>query len=162
MQDDECINFLQWALPRLDLAWPGFRKVRGQVCKRLKRRMHGLGIERFADYRARLEAGPEEWRVLDGLCRITISRFCRDRSTFDVLRHAVLPQIAMRAAAEEREARIWSAGCASGEEPYTIRILWDFEVMPRFPDAFLGIVATDIDEILLDRAERLLPRSKPA
>ena len=69
-----------------------------------------------------------------------------------MLRHAVLPQIAMRAAAEEREARIWSAGCASGEEPYTIRILWDLEVMPRFPDAFLGIVATDIDEFLLDRA----------
>ena len=152
MQDDECVLFLQWALPRLDLAWPGFRKVRGQVCKRLKRRMGSLGIESFADYRAKLEADSWEWQVVDGFCRITISRFCRDRSTFDVLRQVVLPQIATRAAAEEREARIWSAGCASGEEPYTLRILWDLEVRPRFPGASLGIIATDIDETLLDRA----------
>ena len=152
MRDDECVIFLQWALPRLDLAWPGFRKVRVQVCKRIKRRMRSLGIASFAGYRAKLEADPREWQVLDSFCRITISRFCRDRSTFDVLRHVVLPEIAERAAAEQREARIWSAGCASGEEPYTLEILWDLEVRPRFPDASLGIVATDIDEALLERA----------
>ena len=152
MRDDECVRFLQWALPRLNLAWPGFRKVRGQVCKRLRRRMRRLGIASFADYRARLEVDPEEWPVLDGFCRITISRFCRDRSTFEVLRHVVLPEIAMRAAAERREAWIWSAGCASGEEPYTVKILWDLDVMPRFSGACLRIVATDLDETLLARA----------
>jgi chemotaxis protein methyltransferase CheR len=154
MPDDECVFFLQWALPRLDLAWPGFRKVRGQVCKRLKRRMRSLGIESFADYRAKLEADPPEWQVLDGFCRITISRFCRDRSTFDALRHVVLPEIAKRAKAEERKARIWSAGCASGEEPYTVKILWDLEVGLRFPDASLSLVATDISATLLDRARQ--------
>jgi chemotaxis protein methyltransferase CheR len=154
MRDDECVIFLQWALPRLDLAWSGFRKVRKQVCKRIKRRMHSLGIASFADYRARLKADPEEWSVLDGFCRITISRLYRDRSTFDVLRQAVLPEITMRAAAEQREARIWSAGCASGEEPYTLKILWDLEVSLKFPDVFLGIIATDLDEALLDRARR--------
>jgi chemotaxis protein methyltransferase CheR len=60
----------------------------------------------------------------------------------------------MRAAAEQREAQIWSAGCASGEEPCTLKILWDLEVKPRFPEACLGIVATDIDETLLERARR--------
>jgi chemotaxis protein methyltransferase CheR len=154
MQDDECVIFLQWALPRLDLAWPGFRKVRGQVCKRIKRRIRRLGIANFADYRARLEADPEEWPVLDGFCRITISRFWRDQSTFDVLRQVVLPEIAMRAAAERRNARIWSAGCASGEEPYTLKILWDLEISLKLPDVSLGIIATDLDEALLDRARR--------
>jgi chemotaxis protein methyltransferase CheR len=152
MRDDECVLFLQWALPRLDLAWPGFRKVRGQVCKRVKRRMRRLGIDSFAGYRAELEADPVEWRVLDGLCRITISRFWRDRSTFGALRHVVLPKIARRAAAEERQARIWSAGCASGEEPYTLRILWELEMRPRFPSVCLCVVATDLDEALLERA----------
>jgi chemotaxis protein methyltransferase CheR len=152
MQDDECVLFLQWALPRLDLAWPGFRKVRGQVCKRVKRRMRRLGIDGFAGYRATLEADPEEWRVLDDLCRITISRFWRDSSTFAALRHVVLPEIARRAAAEEREARIWSAGCASGEEPYTLRIVWDLEVRPRFCGVSLCVIATDLDETLLERA----------
>lgn len=107
-----------------------------------------------ADYRAKLEADPREWQVLDGLCRITISRFYRDERTFDALRGVVLPQIAMRAMAEERKGRIWSAGCASGEEPYSVKVLWDLEVSPRFPKASLGIVATDMDETLLDRARR--------
>jgi chemotaxis protein methyltransferase CheR len=154
MPDENCVLFLQWALPRLDLAWPGFRKVRGQVCKRIKQRMHSLGIASFADYRARLEADPREWQVLDGFCRITISRFWRDRSPFDALRQVVLPEIAMRAATEQREARIWSAGCASGEEPYSVKILWDLEVSPKFPKASLGMIATDRDEPLLDRARR--------
>ena len=46
----------------------------------------------------------------------------------------------------------WSAGCASGEEPYTLRILWDLEVGPRFGSVPLQIVATDADEHLLERA----------
>lgn len=154
MRDDECVLFLQWALPRLDLAWSGFRKVRGQVCKRVKRRMRGLGVARFSDYRARLDADPQEWRFLDGLCRITISRFYRDRRTFSLLRHEILPEIALRAAAQKRQARLWSAGCASGEEPYTLKLLWDLEVRPRFREAGIDIVATDMDETLLDRARR--------
>jgi chemotaxis protein methyltransferase CheR len=152
MRDEDCVGFLQWALPRLDLAWPGFRKVRGQVCKRVRRRMKSLGLAGFAAYRARLEADPAEWRVLDGLCRITISRFFRDRGAFEVLRQLVLQQIARRAAAEGRPARIWSAGCASGEEPYTVKILWDLEVSRRVRGASLRLVATDVDETLLERA----------
>jgi chemotaxis protein methyltransferase CheR len=56
--------------------------------------------------------------------------------------------------AEAREARIWSAGCASGEEPYTLKVLWNLEVRPRFSDASLDLIATDMDETLLDRARR--------
>jgi len=56
----DCTAFLEWALPRLELRWPGFRKVRRQVCKRLTRRMRDLGLDSFAAYRARLEADPTE------------------------------------------------------------------------------------------------------
>ena len=152
MRDEECVAFLQWALPRLDLAWPGFRKVRKQVCKRLARRLRCLGLADLEAYRAWLATDPQEWRVLDGLCRITISRFFRDRGCFEVLRDLVLPEIARRATVEHRPARIWSAGCASGEEPYTVRILWDLEVSRAFPDASLSLVATDLDETLIERA----------
>jgi chemotaxis protein methyltransferase CheR len=150
--DAACIAFLQWALPRLDLRWAGFRKVHGQVCKRLRRRMGELGLEDFAAYRARLEADPREWRVLDDCCHITISRFFRDRGVFEVLRRHVLPDIALRARREGRDATCWSAGCASGEEPYTVKILWDVEVAGRAGDAALSIVATDIDAAMLERA----------
>lgn len=108
MNDKDCTTFLQWALPQLSLRWAGFRKVRGQVRKRLKRRMNDLGLADLADYRARLEADPAEWRVLDECCHITISRFFRDKGVFEVLRRHVLPEIAARAGQERRDARIWS------------------------------------------------------
>ena len=153
MSDAACIAFLQWALPRLDLRWAGFRKVHGQVCKRLRRRMDELGLEDFGAYRARLEADPREWRILDDCCHITISRFFRDRGVFEVLRRQVLPDIAGRARREGRAASCWSAGCASGEEPYTVKILWDLEAARAAGDPTLSIVATDIDAAMLERAQ---------
>jgi len=150
----DCTVFLQWALPQLDLHWPGFRQVRRQVCKRLTRRMHDLGLDNFAAYRARLQADPTEWRVLDECCHITISRFFRETTVFEILRTHVLPDIAARAGREGRNARVWSAGCASGEEPYTIKILWDLELANAHPTASLSIIASDIDGAMLARARQ--------
>lgn len=152
MTDADCVAFLQWALPRLDMRWKGFRKVRGQVCKRIKRRLQELGLEEYVAYRQRLETDAGEWRVLDECCHITISRFFRDRDVFEALRRRILPDIAHKAAREGRVARIWSAGCASGEEPYTLKILWDLEVTPSCPGGPLTIMATDIDATMLERA----------
>lgn len=155
MSDTECTAFLQWALPQLNLRWFGFRKVHRQVCKRLKRRMSDLGVADFADYRTRLEAGAAEWRVLDECCHITISRFFREKRVFEVLRSRVLPHIAECTHREERAARMWSAGCASGEEPYTLKILWDLEVTRSYPGGVpLSIIATDADGIMLARADK--------
>ena len=47
MKDDRCVRFLQWALPQMHMRWPGFRKVRRQVCKRIDRRMKMLGLTRI-------------------------------------------------------------------------------------------------------------------
>jgi chemotaxis protein methyltransferase CheR len=152
VNDTDCTALLQWALPQLDLRWPGYRKVRRQVCKRLKRRMRDLGLGDFSAYRARLESDPTEWRVLDGCCHITISRFFRDLGVFETLRRRVLPDIARCAKSEGRAARIWSAGCAAGEEPYTLKILWDLEVASSQPGVPLSIIATDVDEEMLARA----------
>jgi chemotaxis protein methyltransferase CheR len=155
MTDRECVELLQWAAPRLRLRWEGFRRVRGQVCKRLRRRLQALGLPGVAGYRARLEADPGEWAVLDSLCRVTISRFYRDRRVFDALRDDLLPALLERALARGEPAlRVWSAGCASGEEPYTVSVLFRLALQPRFPAARLELVATDADEALLARARR--------
>jgi chemotaxis protein methyltransferase CheR len=154
MDNRDCTTFLQWALPQRNLCWPGFRKVRRQVCKRLKRRIRELGLDDLAAYRRRLEADPAEWRAFDECCHIIISRFFRDRGVFEVLRKHVLPDIATRVTYEKRAAHIWSAGCASGEEPYTLKIIWDREVARSAPGAPVSIVATDIDETVLARARR--------
>ena len=85
MQDAECVSFLQQSMPRLGLRWAGFRRVYHQVCKRLQRRLRVLDLADISAYRAYLEQHTEEWQVLDGLCRITISRFFRNRRLFDAL-----------------------------------------------------------------------------
>jgi chemotaxis protein methyltransferase CheR len=139
------------APPRPALA--GYRKVRARVRKKLNERLRELGLPDIAAYRDRLEAHPQEWADLDALCRITISRFHRDRGVFDHLRRVVLPGLAQRASERGAEAvRCWSAGCASGEEPYTLRILWERGQPAERARVPLRIVATDIDARLLERA----------
>lgn len=153
MRDADCVAFLQWCLPRLALRWPGFRKVRKQVCKRLRRRLDELGLDGLDAYRARLQDHPQEWERLDGMCLVTISRFWRDRSVFDAIGDTVLPRLARSSAARRRPVRCWSAGCASGEEVYSLRILWDLGVAPDFPAASLSIFGTDLHDAVLARAE---------
>ena len=129
----DCVAFLQWALPRLGRRWASYRKVRRQVCRRVRDRVAELGLEGFDAYRELLLARPNEWAVLDGLMNVTISRFNRDRGVFEFLRDEIL----------EPGMRVWSAGCASGEEPYTLALLCDG----------LDILATDVDPAMLRRAE---------
>jgi len=145
---------LAWALPSLGLASPGFRRVRGQVCKRVQRRLRQLRIPDLAGYRRYVEAHADEWPFVDDCCRVTISRFYRDGPVFDALANEVLPALAEYARkAQRRVLRVWSAGCASGEEPYTVALLWHFALAPKFGDISLAVVATDTDERVLARAE---------
>jgi chemotaxis protein methyltransferase CheR len=155
MNDSQCVAFLQWALPRLGMRWEGFRKVRRQVCKRLRRRLTELGLPDLAAYRAQLEQHPQEWAVLDDLTHITISRFNRDHGVFAFLQREVLPALAAGEIARGSDTvEVWSAGCASGEEPYTLTIMWQLELARRFPTLKLPILATDLDHAMLARARR--------
>jgi chemotaxis protein methyltransferase CheR len=129
--------------------------VRGQVCKRIDRRSRALGIDAPAGYMAHLRDHPGEWQVLDGLCTVSISRFYRDRTVFDYLGDTVLPLLARSADTRaERPVRCWSAGCASGEEPYTLSLIWRQRITLLFPQAAITVLATDVDAQLLDRARR--------
>jgi chemotaxis protein methyltransferase CheR len=66
---------------------------------------------------------------------------------------AILPDLAGRASAHRpAEVRCWSAGCASGEEPYTVSLVWDQRIRPQHQHVRLVIVATDVDDHLLERA----------
>lgn len=160
VRDEDCVAFLQWALPRLRMRWPGYRKVRRQVCRRIARRMRALELADIDQYCTYLEEHEDEWAELDAACRITISRFYRDRGVFDAIGDRILPELARTAAPREsREIRCWCAGCASGEEPYSLRLIWKLKLAERFPDCALGIVATDSDDYLLQRAEQALYRA---
>lgn len=155
MKDAEGVQFLQWCLPKLRLVWPGYRKVRRQVYKRLSRHLESLGLGSLAEYRTYLDAHPEEWGVLDTACWISITRFYRDKSVFQFLEHEVLPSLARQALAQgESILRCWSLGCASGEEPYSLSLLWKLKLQAQFPTVRLVILATDIDDRAITRAKQ--------
>ena len=153
MQDRECVALLQWALPRLQRPWAGFRKVRKQVCQRVERRRRTLALPDIAAYRAYLETHADEWQALDDLCAITISCFYRDTAMWEALTTEVLPELARRAVARGAHAlQAASLGCASGEEPYTLTLAWQFALAPQFPGLLLEVTATDVVEAVLERA----------
>jgi len=155
MNDQSCVEFLQWCLLKLDFRWQGFKKVRKQVCKRIQRRVSELGISDLISYRNYLEKNPGEWNYLDSMCFITISRFYRDKAVFNSIQNEIFPLLTRNVIGENKnEIRCWSAGCCSGEEPYTLKILWD-----RFIDNHseenitLHILATDFRSYLIERAK---------
>jgi chemotaxis protein methyltransferase CheR len=151
---DTCVTFLRWCLPRLELRWPGYRKVRRLVAKRLNRRLTELRLADLSAYRTLLMSAPEEWVRLDAICRIPISRFYRDRATFGVIARQLLPEAAATAGAGGDTAlKCWSAGCASGEEPYTLVLAWRLCVVRDWSALGFTVIATDADETMIERAE---------
>lgn len=147
---------MQKVLPELGYRWKGFRKVRKQVCKRIRHRLRELDLPDLTSYHEYLETHREEKKVLDSLCNITISRFYRDKDVFDRLQSEILPLLAENIAEnQQKQVRCWSVGCCSGEEPYSLQILWKLAVVPHFETAIpFRIRATDRDVFLIERAKK--------
>jgi len=155
MKDTRCVSFLQQVMPTRQFQWRGFRKVRKQVCKRIDRRIKELGLSGIEAYGEYLNNHRSEWERLDGMCRITISHFYRDIGVFAHLSEAVLPELTERASAKgEERVAVWSAGCASGEEAYTLSLIWQMISARRFRNMELVIIATDSDPVMLSRAKK--------
>lgn len=154
MRDKDCVKFMQWALPRLQLRWSGYKRVHRQVCRRIARRMAELRQCDMEGYRHHLETHPEEWQLLDELCRVTISRFRRDQEAFDVLERDVIPALAEQVFKRGEDVlRVWSIGCGAGEEPFTLGLLWHLALKERFPGLRFEVLATDAEHGLLERAQ---------
>lgn len=119
--------------------------------RRIAVRMRACGVHTYADYAAVLERTPAEYEHLRDAITINVTRFYRNAETWELLRRSILPPLWA-----ERRGRlsIWSAGCASGEEPYTLAMLLA-EVAERDGVGSLAgidIDATDIDRRSLERA----------
>jgi two-component system CheB/CheR fusion protein len=120
------------------------------LISRIQKRMHMVRIHGFAEYQDHLEVHPEEFGQLFNFMLINVTSFFRDPQIWKYVAEEVVPAIAERA--EHRLVRIWSAGCASGEEAYTMAMLLA-ERLGR--EAFLEnvkIYATDVDEEALAEA----------
>jgi chemotaxis protein methyltransferase CheR len=124
------------------------------VQSRLARRLRALGVTRIEDYLDFVEAAEGQAERLELVAALTtnVTQFFRERHHFDTLRTAILPGLVARARAGGR-VRIWSAGCSTGQEPYSIAV----ELLRAAPDAAkldLRILATDIDRHVLTEARK--------
>lgn len=154
MRDEQCVEFLQWMLPKLGFRWNGFRRVRNQVCKRITRRFQEVGVRSIDEYKQYLNVHKEEWDVLYSFCYATVSKFYRDKRVYDIIGGELLPGLAEKYQDTDEKVRIWSAGSCSGEEPYTISILWEIRVASQVEShPEFEIIATDFKQTLIERAE---------
>jgi chemotaxis protein methyltransferase CheR len=142
-------EFIKEAAPLLDLQWRRFQ--RGGIKRKVERRIVELGLPTFEDYLLRIKKDPEEKSHLSQILTVTITRFFRDKKVFDVLENFILPSMVDRKGAGD--FKVWSIGCANGEEPYSLSMLWKERFGKKFPQIGLTLLATDINETLLDRAK---------
>jgi two-component system CheB/CheR fusion protein len=132
---------------------------RSSIERRVAKRMSELGVDRYEDYIDYLQLNPEEFAELFNTLLINTTAFFRDQGTWDLLADEIVPQL-LAARPGEPPLRIWSAGCASGEEAYTVAMVF---ARAMGDDAFrerVKIYATDVDEEALDQARHgaYLPR----
>jgi chemotaxis protein methyltransferase CheR len=137
-------------LEYLGLSWHGYRKVRKGVKKRVSRHMQNLGCHSMRDYLQAIEQSEEIRSQCELAMAVPISRFFRDRRLWDAMQSQILPELI---ASSRGRIRVWSAGCACGEEVYSLKILWDEMRRSADPLPVLDITATDLHPIHLERAE---------
>ena len=118
---------------------------RSTLARRIDKRMASVNIQTYSDYLDYLEVHPDEFGQLFNAILINVTSFFRDADTFEYLREEVVPAL-VRGKDSVEPIRVWSAGCASGEECYSIAILLAESLgHDQFRDR-VKIYATDVDE----------------
>jgi chemotaxis protein methyltransferase CheR len=122
--------------------------------RRIAVRMRARGVHTYGEYAAVLDRDTREYEMLLDALTINVTKLFRNWETFAAIADDVIPELWP---AKDEYVRCWSAGCASGEEPYSLAILMHREAAQRRDEAALSrimIVGTDIDRPSLKAAER--------
>jgi two-component system CheB/CheR fusion protein len=126
---------------------------RSSLMRRVDRRMAQVGVAGYGEYLEYLELHQDEFTALFNTILINVTAFFRDPEAWDYLRTEVLVPL-LAAKAPDAPIRVWSAGCASGEEAYTLAILLCEILGPEEFRARVKIYATDVDEEQLAEARQ--------
>ena len=114
------------------------------ILRRIGRRMAVTHITSSRDYGEYLRKHPEEVQELVKAFLIGVTGFFRDPEAFNVIRETILPELLERGKANGRTIRLWSAGCSTGEEAYSLAILLAEQLGGDFPEWNVKIFATDL------------------
>ncbi|MGD0861132.1 MAG: CheR family methyltransferase [Candidatus Limnocylindrales bacterium] len=149
---DELRGFLERIHERSGIDFSSYKPA--TILRRLRGRMKATSRPTLAGYAAYLESDPEEYARLVNSLLIKVTEFFRDPKLFEYLRGDVLPALIAEARRDQRELRIWSAGCSTGEEAYSLAIIVAEALGEELPWPAVRIFATDIDREAIAFARR--------
>jgi len=145
-------TFLEQLRARSGIDFNGYKMP--TIMRRLQRRMLATGAARLADYVRFLSSNPDEYQRLISSFLIKVTEFFRDADLFAHLRDHVLPRLIADARLNDNELRFWSAGCATGEEAYSLAILVSDLLGDELVQFNVRIFATDLDNEAITSARR--------
>src|SRR5215470_11085111 len=151
--DDDFRSLSKLAYEQAGIVLP--ESKRNLIYGRLSRRLRALGMTTFRDYRAYLmgEGGAVEMQNFINSISTNLTKFFRESHHFDHFRSTVVVPYAQARGRRSQRLRVWSAGCSTGEEPYTIAVILQKE-MADIARHDVRILATDIDTEVLGKAAR--------
>ncbi|WP_236059772.1 CheR family methyltransferase [Chitinophaga rhizophila] len=124
---------------------------RPTLLRRIERRINIRNLNTLQAYAAYLQHNPDEVTALLKDLLISVTNFFRDKKAFEVLEREVVPAI-LQKRKSENHVRVWIAGCATGEEAYSLAMLFAEKAMGSIDDPKIQIFATDIDEAAISVA----------
>lgn len=146
MHDDQFRQLLDY----FQYSWAGYRKVRKGVKKRISRHMQQVRCAGMNEYLKLLDTNVQEREECERRMAVSISRIFRDHKLWRDLENEILPGLIE---ARHKKMKVWSAGCARGEEAYSFMIVWDrlrarFKHLPK-----LEMIATDMHPDYIEKAK---------
>lgn len=149
MTDDDFVRICEWVKEHTGIKITEAK--RQMVFSRLTKRLRSLGFDSFKDYLDFVEMyGETELVHFKNAITTNLTAFFREPHHFEYLRETILPHIKANSD-DSKEVRIWSAGCSTGEEAYSIAIILN-KILPQALGWDVKVLATDIDTNVLQRA----------
>jgi two-component system CheB/CheR fusion protein len=145
---DELLNYIRRTR---NFDFTGYKRT--SLIRRFQKRMREVGCSTFADYQDYLEVHPEEYQLLFDILLINVTRFFRDLSAWQYLTDEIVPRLVTGKEAGH-PIRVWSAGCATGEEAYSLAMVLCEALGPEQYRARVKIYGTDADEMALAKARQ--------
>jgi two-component system CheB/CheR fusion protein len=156
-KDPEFENLLVYLKQSRGFDFAGYK--RSTLMRRVRKRMQSFNLDTFENYLDYLEVYPEEFNYLFNTILINVTAFFRDTPAWQYLTEQVLPKIISNKRNSD-QIRIWSAGCASGEEAYTLAmVMAELLGLDEFRQR-VKIYATDVDEEALNQARQAVYSAK--
>lgn len=127
---------------------------RAYIERRIAARLRTVGLHSYRQYADLLDEDPSEYDELIGTITINVTDFFRDKVVWSHLRPILKEMIAAKRVGRSRTLRVWSAGCATGEEPYSIAMLLLDLLGDHAKDFVVSVTASDLDGDVLEVARQ--------